>query len=164
MVAYLEAVDEARFPDDQPFRKAVREHVEFGARVAQQNSQAKIDAATMCSMDRRAVMAGKRRAEIGNGERLGAVVTLLIVAAVLGVAACGGSSPAGRSTPPTTSAPSDSLAYRIDSQFTGQRGCLEKHGVPPFRGPSDQREAIRARVRRATLQRHRAGDECALQT
>jgi hemoglobin len=44
VAVYLEALDEAGLPDDQPFREAVREHVEFGARVAQQNSQAKTDA------------------------------------------------------------------------------------------------------------------------
>ena len=41
---YLEALDEAGLPDDGPFRQAVREHVEFGAQVAQQNSWAKTDA------------------------------------------------------------------------------------------------------------------------
>jgi hemoglobin len=41
---YLEALDEAALPDDEPFRQAVREHVEFGARVAQQNSWAETDA------------------------------------------------------------------------------------------------------------------------
>ncbi len=41
---YLEALDEAGMPDDEPFRQAVREHVEFGARVAQQNSWAETDA------------------------------------------------------------------------------------------------------------------------
>jgi hemoglobin len=41
---YLEALDEAGLPDDEPFRRAVREHVEFGARVAQQNSRAQTDA------------------------------------------------------------------------------------------------------------------------
>jgi hemoglobin len=41
---YLEAVDEADLPDDAPFRDAVRQHVEFGAGVAQQNSRAKTDA------------------------------------------------------------------------------------------------------------------------
>jgi hemoglobin len=41
---YLEALDTAGSPDDEPFRQAVREHVEFGARVAQQNSWAKADA------------------------------------------------------------------------------------------------------------------------
>ncbi|MEO3855768.1 hypothetical protein [Acrocarpospora sp. B8E8] len=30
-------------PDDQPFRDAVREHLEFGSRVAQQNSRATTD-------------------------------------------------------------------------------------------------------------------------
>jgi hemoglobin len=41
---YLEALDEAGLPDDEAFREAVRSHVEFGARVAQQNSHAKSDA------------------------------------------------------------------------------------------------------------------------
>jgi len=36
---YLEALDDA-----EPFRRAVREHVEFGAHVAQQNSRARTDA------------------------------------------------------------------------------------------------------------------------
>jgi len=40
VAAYLEALDEAGLPDDAPFRQAVREHVEFGAQVAQQNSMA----------------------------------------------------------------------------------------------------------------------------
>ncbi|MFG1654881.1 group II truncated hemoglobin [Micromonospora sp. NPDC049275] len=40
---YLEAIDEAGLPDDGAFRAAVREHLEFGARVAQQNSHAKSD-------------------------------------------------------------------------------------------------------------------------
>jgi hemoglobin len=35
---YLEALDEAGLPDDEPFREAVGEHVEFGSRVAMQNS------------------------------------------------------------------------------------------------------------------------------
>jgi hemoglobin len=37
---YLEAVDEAALPEDEPFREAVRSHIEFGSRVAQQNSWA----------------------------------------------------------------------------------------------------------------------------
>ena len=41
---YLEALDESGLPDDAPFREAVRSHVEFGTRVAQQNSHAKTDA------------------------------------------------------------------------------------------------------------------------
>jgi hemoglobin len=41
---YLEALDDAGLPDDQPFREAVREHVEFGSRVAMQNSRARTDA------------------------------------------------------------------------------------------------------------------------
>lgn len=40
---YLESLDEAGMPDDLPFRQAVREHVEFGTRVAQQNSHAATD-------------------------------------------------------------------------------------------------------------------------
>ncbi|GAA1004597.1 oxidoreductase [Acrocarpospora pleiomorpha] len=40
---YLEALDEAGLPDDEPFREAVREHLEFGSRVAQQNSRATTD-------------------------------------------------------------------------------------------------------------------------
>lgn len=44
IAAYLEALDEAGMPDDAPFRQAVREHVEFGAHVAQQNSRAQTDA------------------------------------------------------------------------------------------------------------------------
>lgn len=35
---YLEALDEADLPDDEPFRQAVRSHLEFGTQVAQQNS------------------------------------------------------------------------------------------------------------------------------
>ncbi len=41
---YLEALDEAGLPDDEPFREAVRSHLEFGAEVAQQNSWAETDA------------------------------------------------------------------------------------------------------------------------
>jgi hemoglobin len=44
VAAYLEALDEAAMPDDEPFRQAVRDHVEFGAQVAQQNSRAETDA------------------------------------------------------------------------------------------------------------------------
>ncbi|MBL7489963.1 group II truncated hemoglobin [Frankia sp. AgB1.9] len=44
VTAYLEALDEAGMPDDAPFRQAFREHVEFGAHVAQQNSHAVTDA------------------------------------------------------------------------------------------------------------------------
>jgi hemoglobin len=43
VAAYLEALDEAGVPDDEPFREAVRSHVEFGAQVAQQNSLAESD-------------------------------------------------------------------------------------------------------------------------
>jgi hemoglobin len=42
--AYLESLDEAGLPTDERFRNAVREHVEFGAGVAQQNSRAHTDA------------------------------------------------------------------------------------------------------------------------
>jgi hemoglobin len=40
---YMEALDAAGLPDDPPFREAVRAHIEFGSRVAQQNSHAKTD-------------------------------------------------------------------------------------------------------------------------
>ncbi|MEV4128982.1 group II truncated hemoglobin [Nocardia sp. NPDC049707] len=40
---YLEAFEEAGLVDDPAFRAAVREHAEFGAQVAQQNSHAKTD-------------------------------------------------------------------------------------------------------------------------
>ena len=40
---YLEALDEAGLPDDEPFRNTVRSHLEFGADVAQQNSWAETD-------------------------------------------------------------------------------------------------------------------------
>jgi hemoglobin len=41
---YLEALDEGGLPEDAPFRQAVREHLEFGSHVAQQNSWATTDA------------------------------------------------------------------------------------------------------------------------
>ena len=41
---YMQALDEADVPHDGPFRQAVREHVEFGSHVAQQNSWAETDA------------------------------------------------------------------------------------------------------------------------
>lgn len=41
---YLEALDDAGMPNDEAFREAVREHVEFGSHVAQQNSWAETDA------------------------------------------------------------------------------------------------------------------------
>ena len=41
---YMAALDAAGMPDDEPFRSAVREHVEFGTRVATQNSHAKTEA------------------------------------------------------------------------------------------------------------------------
>jgi hemoglobin len=37
---YLAALDAVAMPDDKPFRDAVRAHVEFGSRVAMQNSNA----------------------------------------------------------------------------------------------------------------------------
>jgi hemoglobin len=40
---YLAALDEAGMPDDEAFRTAVREHVEFGTQVAKQNSNATSD-------------------------------------------------------------------------------------------------------------------------
>lgn len=40
---YLRAADEAGLPDDEPFRQALREHVEFGSHVAMQNSHAETD-------------------------------------------------------------------------------------------------------------------------
>ena len=44
IAAYLESLDEAGLPADAAFRQAVREHVEFGSQVAQQNSWAETDA------------------------------------------------------------------------------------------------------------------------
>jgi hemoglobin len=41
---YMAALDKAAMPNDEAFRKAVREHVEFGSRVAMQNSNAATDA------------------------------------------------------------------------------------------------------------------------
>lgn len=40
---YMEALDETGMPDDEAFRAAVRAHVEFGSRVAMQNSNAETD-------------------------------------------------------------------------------------------------------------------------
>jgi hemoglobin len=40
---YMKALDEANMPSDPDFRGAVREHVEFGSRVAMQNSHAATD-------------------------------------------------------------------------------------------------------------------------
>ncbi len=40
---YLAALDAAGMPADEPFRRAVREHIEFGSRVAMQNSNATTD-------------------------------------------------------------------------------------------------------------------------
>jgi hemoglobin len=41
---YLRALDAAGMPEDPAFRDAVREHVEFGSRVAMQNSHAATEA------------------------------------------------------------------------------------------------------------------------
>jgi hemoglobin len=41
---YMAALDKADMPQDEAFRKAFREHVEFGSRVAMQNSHAATDA------------------------------------------------------------------------------------------------------------------------
>jgi len=40
---YMESADDAGLADDQPFREAVRSHLEFGSAVAQQNSWAETD-------------------------------------------------------------------------------------------------------------------------
>src|SRR6478609_7785840 len=40
---YMAAMDAVGMPDDEPFRRAVREHVDFGSRVALQNSNAETD-------------------------------------------------------------------------------------------------------------------------
>lgn len=40
---YMAALDAVGMPGDKPFRDAVREHVEFGSRVAMQNSHAATD-------------------------------------------------------------------------------------------------------------------------
>jgi hemoglobin len=40
---YMAALDEADMPDDEPFREAIRSHVEFGSQVAMQNSNAHSD-------------------------------------------------------------------------------------------------------------------------
>jgi len=39
----MRALDASGMPDDEAFREAVREHVEFGSRVATQNSHAATD-------------------------------------------------------------------------------------------------------------------------
>jgi hemoglobin len=39
----MQALDTAGMPSDPEFRDAVREHVEFGSRVAMQNSHAQTD-------------------------------------------------------------------------------------------------------------------------
>jgi len=41
---YMAALDKAGMPEDEAFRQAVREHVEFGSRVAMQNANATTDA------------------------------------------------------------------------------------------------------------------------
>ena len=40
---YLEALDEACLPNDEPFRNAVRSHLDFGVDVAQRNSWAETE-------------------------------------------------------------------------------------------------------------------------
>jgi hemoglobin len=40
---YVAAMDAADLPDDEDFREAVRSHVEFGSKVAMQNSRAETD-------------------------------------------------------------------------------------------------------------------------
>jgi hemoglobin len=40
---YMAALDAVGMPDDEPFREAVRSHVEFGSKVAMQNSNAESD-------------------------------------------------------------------------------------------------------------------------
>ncbi len=40
---YLAAADYAGLPADEPFRQALREHVEFGSQVAKQNSHAETE-------------------------------------------------------------------------------------------------------------------------
>lgn len=40
---YMAALDKANMPSDPEFREAVREHIEFGSKVAMQNSNAKSD-------------------------------------------------------------------------------------------------------------------------
>jgi hemoglobin len=40
---YVAALDTVGMPDDEPFREAVRSHVEFGSQVAMQNSHADTD-------------------------------------------------------------------------------------------------------------------------
>jgi hemoglobin len=40
---YMAAMDAVGMPDGEPFRRAVREHVDFGSRVALQNSNAETD-------------------------------------------------------------------------------------------------------------------------
>jgi hemoglobin len=41
---YMAALDEVGMPDDPDFRQAIREHLEFGTMVAQQNSHAETEA------------------------------------------------------------------------------------------------------------------------
>ena len=56
---YLESIEEAGLPADDAFRKAVHSHLEFGSRVAQQNSWAEADGACIPFA----------RFHIGNGHR-----------------------------------------------------------------------------------------------
>ena len=39
----MAAADQAGLPEDVPFREALRSHVEFGSKVAMQNSHAETD-------------------------------------------------------------------------------------------------------------------------
>jgi len=41
---YMQAADQAHLPDDQPFREALKAHVDFGSHVAKQNSNATTEA------------------------------------------------------------------------------------------------------------------------
>ena len=40
---YMAALDESDLPDDEEFREAIRSHVEFGSKVAMQNSRAETE-------------------------------------------------------------------------------------------------------------------------
>jgi hemoglobin len=40
---YMAALDASDLPDDEAFRQAIEEHVDFGSRVAMQNSNAETD-------------------------------------------------------------------------------------------------------------------------
>ena len=43
MELYVAAMDAADLPDDREFREAVRSHVDFGSKVAMQDSHAETD-------------------------------------------------------------------------------------------------------------------------